>query len=150
MADEPRPQTTGFLNAFAHPSWVVMMVAQMLLGLGLFVSLILKYYMLVVGTEVCSPDGATLGNMIRCTPTLEIAAHFVLGVAGLRLAACLFVDSPRALLTPLMVGVVGVLMMYLSGLTIAGASWAVAAVLLALMTCLSVLFAGLYLKFFTS
>lgn len=146
MADETRPQTTSFLNAFAHPSWVVMMVAQMLLGLGLFLSLILKYYMLVVGTEVCTPDGVTLGNMIRCTPTLEMAAHFVLGVAGLRLAACLFVDNPRALLTPLMVGVVGVLMMYLSGLTIAGASWAVAGVLLALMACLSVLFGGLYLK----
>lgn len=150
MADEKPLNTAGLLSAFAHPSWVVMMTAQMLLGLALFLSLILKYYMLVFGTEACSADGESLGNMIRCTETLEMTAHFVLGVAGLRLASCLFVDDPKLLLQPLMIGVVGVLLMYLSGLTIAGATWAVAAVLLALMACLSVLFAGLYLKIFSA
>lgn len=148
MSDAPPQAPQRLLDAFAQPAWVVMMVGQMLLGLALFVSLILKYYMLVLSAEVCVPDGDTLGNLIRCTPTLDITAHTVLGVAGLRVAACLFADDPRALLQPLLVGVIGVLLLYLSGITSAAASWAGAGLLLALVIALSVLFAGLYLKVF--
>lgn len=150
MPDEMPTPTTGFLSAFAYPSWVVMMVAQMVLGLALFVCLIVKYYMLVFGTLICTADGESLGNMIRCTTTLEIVAHFVLGVAGLRFAACLFVDNARALLMPLMIAVIGVVILYVSQLSIAGASWAVAAVLVSLILCLSALFAAQYLTFFNS
>ena len=150
MAQQTPDQTQSFFGAFVRPAWVVMMVVQMLLGLGLFVGLVLKYYMVVFSQEICTPDGETLGNMIRCTATLEMTAHFVFGVAGIRLAAALFTDDPRALIQPLMIGVLGVLLMYLSGVTLAGASWSVAVVLLALLGCFSVLFAGLYLKFFQS
>ncbi|MEP5762309.1 MAG: hypothetical protein ABJ327_23940 [Litoreibacter sp.] len=150
MADEMPPQSEGFLSAFAHPAWVLMMVAQMLLGLALFLALVLKYYMLVFGTEVCVPNIDTLSNMVRCASALEITAHTVLGVAGFRLAACLFVDNPRGLLLPLMIGVVGMIMMYVSGVTVLAASWSVAAVLLALMICLMALFAAIHLKLFAS
>lgn len=150
MSDAPAEDSQRLLDAFARPAWVVMMVGQMLLGLALFLSLILKYYMLVFGSEVCSADSETLGNLIRCTSTLEITAHTVLGVAGLRVAACFFADEPRALLQPSMIGVIGVLLLYLSGLSSAEASWPAAALLLALVISLSVLFAGLYLKTFKS
>ena len=44
MADTPNQ--LSFFDAFARPAWVVMMAAQMLLGLALAIVLIMKYYML--------------------------------------------------------------------------------------------------------
>ena len=140
MAEPQSSADVAFMSAFQRPAWVVMMVAQMLLGLGLFVALILKYYMLVIGTVGCLPDADTLGNMIRCTGTLEMVAHFIFGMAGFRFAAFMFQDRPRAMLGPMMVALVGVFLMYISGLTYAVASWSVAAILVTLILAMSAIY----------
>lgn len=134
----------AFFRAFQRPAWVVMMVAQMLLGLALAITLIVKFYMLVFTSHVCvdSPEVQTLGNLIRCTETLEIVAHFLLGVAGFRFAAFMFHDRPRLLLGPIMVGLVGVFFLFLSGLTPQGATWPIAAIIVSLLVSISAIVAG--------
>ncbi|WP_299969624.1 hypothetical protein [uncultured Roseobacter sp.] len=147
MQDQFSHSDSRFLQAFLRPAWVVMMVAQMVLGLGLAVTLIVKYYMLVVGTSVCTADANTLGNLIRCTPTLNIVAHFVLAVAAFRFAAFMFADRPQALLGPLMVALGGTLLKVLSDLTHGSASWAGAATIVTLMLGISAIFgAQVYLR----
>lgn len=130
------------MQAFLRPAWVVMMVAQMLLGLALAITLIVKYYMLVLGTEVCTPDGETLGNLIRCTQTLEIVGHFIVAVAGFRFAGFMFADRPRMLFGPLLVALCGVLLLFLSDVSIASTSWAVAATIVTLMLGMSAIYAA--------
>ena len=144
MPDQNLSYDIGFFRAFQRPAWVVMMVAQMILGLALAITLILKIYMLVFSPYVCDPaqEVVTLGNMIRCTGTLEIIAHFVLAMAGFRFAAFMFLDRPRMLLGPLMLGLAGVFLLFLSGLTLADASWPVAAVIVVLFAAISFIVVG--------
>lgn len=142
MPDRNLTYEIAFFRAFQRPAWVVMMVAQMILGLALAITLILKIYMLVFSPYVCTPDGETLGNIIRCTGMLEITAHFVLAMAGFRFAALMFLDRPRTLLGPLMTAIVGVLLLFLSGLALPDASWPVAAVIVVLVAAISAIVAG--------
>jgi hypothetical protein len=146
MTDSDHSTDVSFLRAFQRPAFVVTMVGQMILGLALAITLIAKFYMLVFGTEVCAPDGDLLGNMIRCTPVLEIVAHFLLGMAGLRVAGFMFQDRPRMILGPLMLCLVGVLLLFLSGLTLASASWPVAAIVVSLMLSIAAIVAGQVLR----
>ncbi|MEP1930570.1 MAG: hypothetical protein ABJJ37_04750 [Roseibium sp.] len=140
MANTNQRRESAFFEAFRRPAWIVMMAAQMLLGLGLALALIVKYYMMIFGTESCTTGGLTLGNSIRCTSTLEIVAHFVIAVSGIRFAAFMFSDTPRNLLAPLFIGLTGVLLLFLSGLSLATVSWPVAAVILTLLSCGSAVF----------
>ena len=142
MPDQNLSYEIAFFRAFQRPAWVVMMVAQMILGLALAITLILKIYMLVFSSYVCAGDGETLGNIIRCTGTVELIAHFVLAMAGFRFAAFMFLDRPRMLLGPLMLGISGVLLLFLSGLTLADASWPVAATIVVLFASISVIVLG--------
>lgn len=142
MPDQNLTYDIAFFRAFQRPAWVVMMVAQMVLGLALAITLIVKIYMLVFSPHICTADGETLGNIIRCTKTLEIIAHFVLAMAGFRFAGGMFLDRPRMLLGPLMTGIAGVLLLFLSGLSMAEASWPVAAVIVVLFAAISVIVMG--------
>ncbi|WP_298968291.1 hypothetical protein [uncultured Roseobacter sp.] len=147
MQDQFSHDDSRFLSAFVRPAWIVMMVAQMLLGLALGITLIVKYYMLVVGASGCVADMETLGNLIRCTPTLTLVAHFVIAVAGFRFAAFMFADRPRALLGPLMVAFGGTLLLVLSDLRHGTATWAGAATIVTLMLGISAIFAAqVYLR----
>lgn len=132
MPDRDLAYDITFFRAFQRPAWVVMMVAQMILGLALAITLILKIYMLVFSAHLCTTDGETLGNIIRCSDTLEIIAHFVLAMAGFRFAAFMFQDRPRQLLGALMIGIAGVFLLFLSDVSVAAASWPVAAVIVVL------------------
>lgn len=132
----------AFFRAFQRPAWVVMMVAQMVLGLALMVTLIVKVYMLVFTSHVCTAESVTLGNLIRCTGVVELIAQFVLVMAGFRFASVMFVDRARMLLAPLMMGVVGILLLFLSDLTLQAASWSVAAVIVVLFCAMSAIVAG--------
>ncbi|MEM7547047.1 MAG: hypothetical protein AAF367_16075 [Pseudomonadota bacterium] len=145
MADRDDRFEIDFLRAFLRPAYVVMMVLQMVLGLALFVTLIVKYYMLVFGTEVCSADSASLGNLMRCTNTLEIAGHFLLALAGIRFAAFMFQDRPRALLGPLVIGLSGTLLLFIAGLRIEHATWSVAAIIVTLMLSISAVIGGQFI-----
>lgn len=145
MSDNDTITDLRFFAAFRRPAWVIMMVAQMLLGLGLALALIAKYYMLVFGTASCTAEADTLGNMIRCTPTILMVAHFIFGVAGFRFAAFMFQDRPRAILPPIMLSFAGMLLLFVQGITPAAATWPVAAVIVTLLACLSAAFAAQFL-----
>ncbi len=142
MPDQNLSYEIAFFRAFQRPAWVVMMVAQMILGLALAVTVVLKAYMLVFSPYSCTPEGESLGNIIRCTGTLEIVAHFLLAMAAFRFAAFMFLDRPRLLLGPLMLGISGVLLLFLSGLTLSQASWPVAAVIFVLFAAIALTVAG--------
>ena len=142
MSDHDTVSDIPFFVAFRRPAWVIMLVAQMLLGLALAIALIVKYYMLVFGTAVCMPDDGTVGNMIRCTPTLVMAAHTILGVAGFRFAAFMFQDRPRAIFPPMMLSFAGILLLFVQGVTHEGASWPIAAIIVTLLGCMAAVFAA--------
>lgn len=142
MSDQHLSYEIAFIRAFQRPAWVVMMVAQMILGLALAITIILKVYMLVFSPYVCTAEAETLGNIIRCTGTLEIIAHFVLAMAAFRFAGFMFLDRPRLLLGPLMLGISGTLLLILSGLTLAEVSWPLAAVILVLFAAISLTVVG--------
>ena len=148
MAEHDQMHDVAFFRAFQRPAYVVMMAAQMILGLALAISLIVKFYMLAFGTELCTEDGVSLANMIRCTPLLVIVGHFVLGVAAFRFASFMFQDRPRLILGPLMLGLSGTLVLFLSGLNHQTASWSAAAVIVTLMLAISAIIAGqVYLSY---
>ena len=60
MPDQNLTYEIAFFRAFQRPAWVVMMVAQMILGLALAVTLILKIYMLVFSPYAVSYTHLTL------------------------------------------------------------------------------------------
>lgn len=131
MADTTRP--IGFFEAFARPAWVVMMVAQMLLGLALAIGLIMKYYMLVFGAVGCTGDDPSIANLLRCTPAMDMVAQFLLAVAAFRFAAYMFEDRPMTFLQPLIIGLAGLFLLFMTGVTPATVSWSMAAVILAFL-----------------
>lgn len=132
-------------RAFARPAEVVATVARMLLGLGLAVALVLKVYMLVFTDHACVADSATLGNAIRCTPTLALVARALMLAAGIGAAAVLFSARPHDLAAPLLVAVVAVLLELLSGLASSAAPWQEAILLVALLAVLAGVFLALRL-----
>jgi len=50
----------------ARPAYLIKVICQMLLGLGMAITLIAKVYMLVLTDYQCLADTVTLGNRIRC------------------------------------------------------------------------------------
>ena len=127
-------------TALERPAFTLMIVCQMLIGLGLAIALILKVYMLVFTNQVCLADGTTLGNMIRCAQTLELLAQFLIMVAGFRFAALMFTMTPFQLLEPLLLALTGVLLLFLSNLSIAAATWYFSLIVLVLFGSMSSIF----------
>jgi hypothetical protein len=143
MGPEDGHPAQSLIRAFERPAYTVMMVCQMLLGLGLAVALILKVYMLIFSDQVCTADSNTLGNLIRCTGTLELVAHLLILVAGFRIAALMFSATPYLLLEPLLLALTGVLLLFLSDLKIAGATWFLSLILLVIFSAMSGIFIAL-------
>lgn len=142
MQTTPTQSQRSFFDAFQTPVWVIMMVLQMVLGLALIIALVMKYYMLVFGTQICTPDDAGIANLVRCTPTLLMSAHFLIALAALRFAAFFFRDDPMLLLTPFMIGLAGLVLRFLAGVGINDVSWSLAAVLLVLSVFMGAVFYG--------
>jgi hypothetical protein len=117
------PPAASLFGAFERPAQIVLVVCQMLLGLGLGLTLILKIYMLLFTDAVCAADMATLSNMIRCTPALALMGQTLMLVAAFRLAALLF--SPRfdALFEALALATAGALIHILAALPAQGPVW---------------------------
>ena len=84
-----------------RPARLIRTICQMILGAGLAVALILKVYMVVLTDHVCAADVESLGNAIRCTPTLEILAYVLAISAGFDLAYRLFEHDMDRLMPPL-------------------------------------------------
>ncbi len=149
------PEGAALRRAFEAPANVVLVVCQMLAGLGLALALIVKVYMLVFTDLICTGDAATLGDMIRCTPTLTLMAQVIMLAAGLRLAACLFSDVTARLIEPLAIGLAGALLAMVAAVLQSGtpgadpatvaSMWQAAILILTLLGAGTVAFAGLRL-----
>ena len=83
-----------------RPARLIRTICQMILGAGLAVALILKVYMVVLTDHVCAADSISLGNTIRCTPTLVLLAYVLAISAGFDLAYRLFEGDTDQILVP--------------------------------------------------
>ncbi|NJM82134.1 MAG: hypothetical protein HC844_06260 [Tabrizicola sp.] len=129
---DPANQRQSLHILFQRPAGVVVTVCQMLIGLGLAIALLLKAYMFIFTDHVCLADGATLGNIIRCTPVLLMLSQFLMFVAALRFAGLLFAPHLGRIFETILLSLVAVLLRVLADLTLPGAHWELALVLLAL------------------
>lgn len=120
---QPTPAALSLYRAFERPAQIVLVVCQMLLGLGLAIALILKLYMLLFTDSVCVADAASLGNMIRCTPALALLGQTLMLVAAFRVAALLFSRRLDGLFEALALGVAGALIRIVSTLPSNGPVW---------------------------
>ena len=118
---------------------IVALVMRMVVGLGLAVALVVKTYMLVLTDLTCDPAGTSLGNTIRCAPILDVVAASVLLITGLGLAAALISPNRIRLQETLTMGLCGVVIGFLSDVTLTEATWQTALVLMALFFPLLVL-----------
>ena len=116
-----------------RPADVIRTVCLLILGAGLAIALILKVYLAVLTDHVCVADEATIGNLIRCTPTLSLTAYALALAAGFELARQLFGEDDKRLLSPLVMGTTAAMFSVLSGMMSAAPGWRDALVILALV-----------------
>ena len=91
MTTEIRQRSEKYELAVERPVTIIATAMSIILGVALAIALVLKIYMLVLTDYVCEPDGATLGNLIRCTATLDLAATFFAAAATINAATILIV-----------------------------------------------------------
>ncbi len=91
MTTENRKRSERYELAVERPVTIIATAMSIILGVALAIALVLKIYMLVLTDYVCEPDGATLGNLIRCTATLDIVAAFFAAAATINAATILIV-----------------------------------------------------------
>ncbi len=123
----------------ARPSYLIKIICQMLLGIGVAVALITKVYMLVLTDYQCQPDLNSLGNKIRCGNTLYIMAHGLALSAGFELAYRLFNVSIYSAIDPLIIGVCSAFLLTIAAMDIDTATWQIAAVIVSITFSLGVL-----------
>lgn len=116
----------------ARPVYLVKVICQMLIGLGLAIALIVKIYMFVLTDYQCLADTVTLGNKIRCTETLAIMAYALALSAGFELAYRMFGEGLQGAIDPLIVGVSSAFLLIVSSLTLEKADWQLAMLLTSL------------------
>lgn len=137
----PSPSPADRLRDGAErPARVVLVVCRMILGAGVAVAMILKVYMAVLTDHACVTDTVSLGNAIRCTPTLELMAYALALSAGLDLAYRLFAGSIEQVVTPLMLGLGATFLLVIAGLGAETSKWQAALLILALSVALGGLF----------
>jgi beta-lactamase regulating signal transducer with metallopeptidase domain len=121
------------LFRFLHrPAYLVKVICQMIIGLGVAVTLIAKVYMLVLTDYQCTPDMNTLGNSIRCGNTLAIMAYALALYAGFELAFRMFREGVQGAIDPLIIGVCSVFLLLISMLNLESANWQIAMLLTSL------------------
>ncbi len=116
----------------ARPVYLVKVICQMLLGLGLAIALIAKVYMFVLTDHQCLADSHSLGNSIRCTNTLAIMAYALALSAGFELAYRMFSDGIQGAIDPLIVGVSSAFLFIVSSLSLDKVDWQIAMLLTSL------------------
>ncbi len=131
---EPDTSPAAKLRAGAgRPADVIRTVCQLILGAGLAIALILKVYLAVLTDHVCVADAGTIGNLIRCTPTLTLMAYILALAAGIELAKQLFEENDARVLSPLVLGTTAAMFSVLSGMMTSTPGWRDALVIIALV-----------------
>jgi len=115
-----------------RPAYLVKVICQMVLGLGLALAFIAKIYMFVLTDHQCLADTHTLGNSIRCTNTLAIMAYTLALSAGFELAYRMFSDGIQGAIDPLIVGVSSAFLLIVSSLPSENVNWQIAMLLTSL------------------
>ncbi len=103
----------AFFLAIERPALIIKTVLQMILGAGLVVALIVKVYMLVLTDLVCTGEGGSLGEAIRCADTLQITGYVFALAAGIE-GASLFFRRAFDLIRTLTLAVAGAMFIALS------------------------------------
>lgn len=116
-----------------RPADVIRTVCQLILGAGLAIALVLKVYLAVLTDHVCVAEAGTIGNLIRCTPTLTLMAYILALAAGFELAKQLFEENDARVLSPLILGTTAAMFSVLSGMMTSTPGWRDALVILALV-----------------
>lgn len=128
------------LFRFLHrPAYLVKVICQMIIGLGIAVTLIAKVYMLVLTDYQCMADTNSLGNRIRCGNTLAIMAYALALYAGFELAFRMFREGVQGAIDPLIIGVCSVFLLLISMLNLESASWQIAMLLTSLTVTIAAL-----------
>jgi len=117
---------------FARPSYLVKVICQMIIGIGIAIALIAKVYMIVLTDYQCVAETQTLGNKIRCGNTLAILASGLALSAGFELAYRLFSEGIQSAIDPLIISVCSAILLLISALGIENASWEIAIMLTSL------------------
>lgn len=91
MTTESRQRSERYELAVERPVTIIATAMSIVLGVALAIALVLKIYMLVLTDYVCEADGATLGNLIRCTAILDLVAAFFAAAATINAATILIV-----------------------------------------------------------
>ena len=133
MAETDTSPAGRLVRVAARPARLIPLICQMILGLALAVALILKAYMYVLTDHVCDPEVTTLGNTLRCEPTLALMAYVMALSAGFELVRGMFSEGIERVVAPVILGLGATLLFLLSGAWTAGAGWREALVLLALV-----------------
>lgn len=123
-----------------RPVHIIRTICQMILGVGLAVTLVLKVYMLVLTDHQCAIDAISLGNSIRCADAFELMSYTLALAAGFELAYLLFEDSAERIVRPLLLALSAAFLFILSGLTAETANWQLA---LTIATLSAALFGGM-------
>lgn len=123
---------TRLVQIAARPARLVPMICQMILGLALLIAIILKAYMAVLTDHQCVVDSSSLGNLLRCEPTLGLMATILALSAGIELARCLFSEGMDRVATPVILALGAALLKLIGGFD-DGTGWRDALVLLALV-----------------
>lgn len=137
MSEQARTDDARFVAHVLRPAKIIRSVCQMIIGVGLAIALILKVYMMVLTDYQCAADAATLGNAIRCTSSLALAAYALALAAGFELAYLLFEDTLERAMKPLLLALSASFLLLLSGLSTDTASWQIALTIVALTASLT-------------
>ncbi|MEM9139300.1 MAG: hypothetical protein AAGB15_05675 [Pseudomonadota bacterium] len=116
----------------ARPARLIPLICQMILGVALLIALVLKAYMAVLTDHQCVAEETSLGNLLRCEPTLLIMANILALSAGFELVRCLFAETMERVIGPVILALTAALLMLVGGFP-GGAGWREALVLAALV-----------------
>lgn len=132
MADPDASPAVRLQRGALRPAHLVRTVCQMILGAGLAVALVLKVYMAALTDHQCVADTVSLGNTLRCTPTLALMAYVLALSAGFDLAYRLFIEGLDQAIAPAILGLGAALLAILSGSGDRAFGWREALVIVAL------------------
>ncbi|MEM6664257.1 MAG: hypothetical protein AAF666_19005 [Pseudomonadota bacterium] len=124
-------------RALHNPARLVRAICLLVLAIGLTITLILKVYMLILTDHTCAADAASLGNLIRCTPVLDLLAATLALSAGFELAFLLLTGSMEQAIRPVILALASGFIAMAGGLT--SGSWELALTLVAVAAAMAVL-----------
>lgn len=133
MTERPDTSPAGrLIQIAARPARLVLLICQMILGFALLIAIVLKAYMAVLTDHQCVAESASLGNLLRCEPTLGLMATTLALSAGIELARCLFSEGMDRIGAPVMLALGATLLKLIGGFN-DGTGWRDALVLVALV-----------------